>query len=99
MAGGVPILHLIAAPFPSVWHQIGDNRDALDYNTLCAWARIGQVALVEYFGLLKYIEPSSSRKRDELVSLCLFFLKKKKRVGGAKGIGEGEFFFSELIDE
>lgn len=73
MAGGVPILHLIAAPFPSVWHQIGDNRDALDYNTLCAWARIGQVALVEYFGLLKYIEPSSSRKRDELVSLCLFF--------------------------
>eukprot|EP00802_Teleaulax_amphioxeia_P012865 Tamp_12910.p1 GENE.Tamp_12910~~Tamp_12910.p1 ORF type:complete len:519 (-),score=56.95 Tamp_12910:212-1768(-) len=30
---GVPILHLIASPFPSVWHTVNDNLSALDYET------------------------------------------------------------------
>ncbi|KAG0139135.1 hypothetical protein CROQUDRAFT_653776 [Cronartium quercuum f. sp. fusiforme G11] len=75
MAYQVPILHLIASPFPSVWHQLSDNVTALDYPTILAWARIGEVALVEYFGLLKYLPSEPPRppsqqqqeKRDELV--------------------------------
>eukprot|EP01064_Diplonema_japonicum_P010311 TRINITY_DN1759_c2_g1_i1.p1 TRINITY_DN1759_c2_g1~~TRINITY_DN1759_c2_g1_i1.p1 ORF type:complete len:968 (+),score=94.89 TRINITY_DN1759_c2_g1_i1:72-2975(+) len=31
---GVPILHLIASPFPSVWHNSGDTLDAVDWNTM-----------------------------------------------------------------
>lgn len=27
------ILHLISVPFPSVWHTLRDNKDALDYQT------------------------------------------------------------------
>ncbi|KAJ1922291.1 hypothetical protein H4219_000153 [Mycoemilia scoparia] len=27
---GVPALHLIATPFPKVWHELSDNADALD---------------------------------------------------------------------
>ena len=30
---GVPILHLIASPFPAVWHTERDNLSALDYQT------------------------------------------------------------------
>jgi glutaminyl-peptide cyclotransferase len=30
---GVPILHLIASPFPTVWHTVHDDLSALDYQT------------------------------------------------------------------
>ena len=28
---GVPILHIIASPFPRVWHTMNDNANAIDY--------------------------------------------------------------------
>ena len=28
------ILHMIASPFPSVWHKLSDNIEALDMNTI-----------------------------------------------------------------
>lgn len=28
---GVPVLHLIAVPFPRVWHTVGDNYEAIDF--------------------------------------------------------------------
>ena len=28
------ILHMIANPFPSVWHTLADNKDALNMNTI-----------------------------------------------------------------
>merc|ERR1719183_1652350 len=31
---GVPILHLIAYPFPREWHKIGDNRASLDFGRM-----------------------------------------------------------------
>ncbi|CAL4076689.1 unnamed protein product [Meganyctiphanes norvegica] len=34
MNKGVDILHLISVPFPSVWHKISDNGDALHYPTI-----------------------------------------------------------------
>lgn len=65
---GVPILHLIAMPFPTVWHTLADDASALDYPTIRAWALITQLALAEYFGLEEYIP---SRRRNELVSLAI----------------------------
>lgn len=37
---GVPVLHLIPVPFPSVWHNWRDNVDALDKSTCQALALI-----------------------------------------------------------
>ena len=39
---GVPILHLIASPFPSVWHTQADNLAALDHHTVSAEASSGR---------------------------------------------------------
>lgn len=50
---GVPILHLIAVPFPSVWHKLGDNESALDEDTIVNLLRIFRLFLLEYFGLAK----------------------------------------------
>ncbi|KAH8928372.1 hypothetical protein BT69DRAFT_562088 [Atractiella rhizophila] len=51
LKAGVPILHLIASPFPSVWHRIEDDASALDYETVKAWALITRLVVAEYLGL------------------------------------------------
>jgi hypothetical protein len=48
---GVPICHLIAVPFPSVWHTMGDNEDALHMDTVNDLALIFRVLVTEYLGL------------------------------------------------
>lgn len=45
---GVPILHLISYPFPSVWHKVTDNELALNYTTIDRMAKILRVFVVEY---------------------------------------------------
>ncbi|EGG11615.1 glutaminyl-peptide cyclotransferase [Melampsora larici-populina 98AG31] len=66
LAAKVPILHLISAPFPSVWHEITDNVNALDYSTILNWVKIGEVALIEYFGLQDFLESNLIKRHDEL---------------------------------
>ncbi|PWN50338.1 hypothetical protein IE53DRAFT_406215 [Violaceomyces palustris] len=51
LANGVPILHIIPSPFPSVWHKLSDNADALDYPTVYAWSMILRVFVSEYLSL------------------------------------------------
>ncbi|KAA1105884.1 hypothetical protein PGT21_023203 [Puccinia graminis f. sp. tritici] len=63
---GVPILHLIAAPFPQVWHTIHDDRSALDLQTILEWSLISQVAVVQYLGLETFLDGYLSGRRDEL---------------------------------
>ncbi|KAI0306235.1 hypothetical protein B0F90DRAFT_1688185 [Multifurca ochricompacta] len=48
---GVSILHVIAEPFPRVWHTLGDDATALDLPTLRAWNLILRVFFAEYLGL------------------------------------------------
>lgn len=48
---GVPILHIIPSPFPSVWHKMQDNRDALDIPTMARWNAIMRVFIAEYMQL------------------------------------------------
>jgi len=40
---GVDILHLISAPFPSVWHKLSDNWDNLDFDLIDDFSRIFRV--------------------------------------------------------
>ncbi|KAG7092802.1 hypothetical protein E1B28_009119 [Marasmius oreades] len=58
---GVPILHLIAEPFPRVWHRIEDNADALDIPTMRRWNLILRVFMSEYLNL----RPPETHPREE----------------------------------
>ncbi|XP_071833425.1 glutaminyl-peptide cyclotransferase-like isoform X2 [Apostichopus japonicus] len=46
------IIHLIASPFPRVWHTMDDNRDALDPPSIDDLNKILHVFVVEYLHLL-----------------------------------------------
>ncbi|XP_066228499.1 glutaminyl-peptide cyclotransferase isoform X2 [Saccopteryx leptura] len=48
---GVPILHLIASPFPEVWHTMDDNEENLDEATIDNLNKIIQVFVLEYLHL------------------------------------------------
>jgi hypothetical protein len=50
---GVPICHLIAVPFPAVWHTVADNKDALHMDTVNDLALIFRVMVAEYLGLVE----------------------------------------------
>ena len=52
----VPILHLIAYPFPHVWHKEGDNESALDYDTIDDLNKIMRVFVAEYLHLRPQID-------------------------------------------
>lgn len=45
---GVPILHLIVTPFPSVWHKAGDNGSAIDWDDTEDLNKILRVFVAEY---------------------------------------------------
>ena len=40
---GVEVLHLISTPFPSVWHQVQDDEDHLDFDLIDNFSRIFRV--------------------------------------------------------
>ncbi|RUS87859.1 hypothetical protein EGW08_004392, partial [Elysia chlorotica] len=42
---GVPVVHLISTPFPSVWHTVDDDLQHLDVNTVDDFSRIFRVYL------------------------------------------------------
>ncbi|GMK59077.1 hypothetical protein CspeluHIS016_0700920 [Cutaneotrichosporon spelunceum] len=48
---GVPVLHLISAPFPNVWHTMADNKDALDLEVCRRWNAVMRVFTAEYLHL------------------------------------------------
>ncbi|KAI1306109.1 hypothetical protein EDD11_004853 [Mortierella claussenii] len=59
---GVPVFHVIPTPFPSVWHKLEDNADAIRPEVVEGWANIFRTFTVEYLQLLK----PNERRRDEL---------------------------------
>ncbi|GAB1301345.1 Glutaminyl-peptide cyclotransferase [Apodemus speciosus] len=48
---GVPVLHLIASPFPEVWHTMDDNEENLHASTIDNLNKIIQVFVLEYLHL------------------------------------------------
>ncbi|CAG8520072.1 2930_t:CDS:2 [Ambispora leptoticha] len=51
MIRGVPILHIITEPFPSVWHKLDDNEKALDPDIMYNLNLIIRIFVAEYFDL------------------------------------------------
>lgn len=60
---GVSVLHVIASPFPGVWHTLQDDASALDMPTMVRWNLIFRVFMAEYLGL-QPDDTSSRVKRD-----------------------------------
>ncbi|KAI1436250.1 peptidase family M28 [Xylaria sp. CBS 124048] len=56
MRRGVPILHLIATPFPTVWHRMEDDGAHLDMPTVRDWARIVTAFTLEWLDMMR-VEP------------------------------------------
>lgn len=48
---GVPILHLIPTPFPSVWHQMTDDSSCIDFGTVENLNRILRLFVVNHLQL------------------------------------------------
>lgn len=48
---GVPVLHLIPSPFPSVWHTMEDTEENLDKTIIDNLNKILQVFVLEYLNL------------------------------------------------
>ena len=48
MERNVPILHVVPAPFPDVWHTDRDDKSALDYKTIDDLNKILRVFVAEY---------------------------------------------------
>jgi len=51
MRKGIPILHVISIPFPSVWHELSDDEMAVDPDTVKNLLKIFRQFLLEYFHL------------------------------------------------
>ena len=47
----VDIVHVIAVPFPHVWHKLSDNKSALDRNTIDNLNKIFHVFVAEFLHL------------------------------------------------
>ncbi|KAI1458078.1 peptidase family M28-domain-containing protein [Annulohypoxylon moriforme] len=56
MARGVPILHVIASPFPQVWHTMDDDGAHLDMPTVRDWAKIVTAFALEWLDMME-VEP------------------------------------------
>ncbi|KAF9227762.1 hypothetical protein BS17DRAFT_746546 [Gyrodon lividus] len=59
---GVNILHVIAYPFPSVWHTLQDDGTALDIPTMRRWNLILRVFMSEYLSL----QPEATSMHDRI---------------------------------
>ncbi|CAF1005844.1 unnamed protein product [Adineta steineri] len=53
LAYDVPILHLIAVPFPSTWHKLSDNEDNLDFQSINHFRNIMKLFLKKYLHIKK----------------------------------------------
>ncbi|KAF2834330.1 hypothetical protein M501DRAFT_1020914 [Patellaria atrata CBS 101060] len=51
MARGVEVLHMIPIPFPSVWHELTDDGEHLDMDTVDDWAKLVTAFTAEWMDL------------------------------------------------
>lgn len=79
MARGVEVLHIIPSPFPRVWHDISDDGEHLDLDTVQDWAKLVTAFAGEWMNLEGYFD-LSARKRQEKDGEFLASDKKKRKV-------------------
>ena len=61
----VPILHLIAYPFPKQWHKIGDNRSSLNFARIAKFNKILRVFVAEYLHMNAQDEAEARASRSD----------------------------------
>ncbi|KAK7467452.1 hypothetical protein VKT23_004506 [Stygiomarasmius scandens] len=61
---GVSVLHLIADPFPHVWHTVKDDASALDIATMRRWNILLRVFMSEYLNLQPEVASRSHVDRE-----------------------------------
>lgn len=70
LARGVEVLHIIPSPFPHVWHDITDDGEHLDMDTVEDWAKLVTAFTAEWMELEGFFETEtiliveSSRKSE-----------------------------------
>lgn len=64
MARGVEILHIIPSPFPHVWHELTDDGEHLDAETVEDWTRMLTAFTAEWMELEGFFD-SKAEKREE----------------------------------
>ncbi|KAF2201492.1 hypothetical protein GQ43DRAFT_448766 [Delitschia confertaspora ATCC 74209] len=64
MARGVEILHIIPSPFPRVWHEIDDDGEHLDTDTVEDWAKVVTAFAAEWMELEGFFEFEKHAERD-----------------------------------
>ena len=64
-ARGVDILHVIPAPFPSVWHNMNDDGEHLDSATVEDWAVLVTAFAAEWMDLEGFFDTTASAARQE----------------------------------
>jgi hypothetical protein len=62
MARGVDILHMIPSPFPRVWHEITDDGEHLDMDTVEDWTLLVTAFVAEWMELEGFFD-SKTQKR------------------------------------
>ncbi|KAI9839789.1 MAG: hypothetical protein M1838_004250 [Thelocarpon superellum] len=78
---GVDILHLIPSPFPHVWHDLSDDGEHLDLDTVADWATLVTAFVADWLELDSFLDTAATAMEKE---------KEKERgnadVKGAKGV-------------
>lgn len=63
MARGVEILHMIPTPFPRVWHEMDDDGEHLDLDTVEDWATLVTAFACEWMELEGFMSTAPPSKR------------------------------------
>jgi hypothetical protein len=64
MARGVEILHMIPSPFPRVWHEITDDGEHLDTDTVEDWAKLVMAFTAEWMELEGYLDFKAEKRKE-----------------------------------
>ncbi|KAF2438678.1 hypothetical protein P171DRAFT_154507 [Karstenula rhodostoma CBS 690.94] len=62
LARGVEVLHIIPSPFPHVWHDIMDDGEHLDMDTVEDWARLVTAFTAEWMDLEGFFDVRTKRE-------------------------------------
>lgn len=66
MARGVEILHIIPTPFPDVWHEITDDGEHLDMDTVEDWTKLVMAFTAEWMELEGFFDFKAKKRRETL---------------------------------
>ncbi|KAF2691761.1 hypothetical protein K458DRAFT_482473 [Lentithecium fluviatile CBS 122367] len=64
MLRGVEILHMIPSPFPHVWHDITDDGEHLDMDTVEDWTRLVTAFAAEWMELEGFFDVKSEKREE-----------------------------------